>query len=62
MACAKCGRTGRYPTTMQQSQTKTIRTPSAPPTRYTVNGRKFATLTAAQDYARTIPGAVVRQS
>jgi hypothetical protein len=47
---------------MQQSQTKTIRTPSAPPTRYTVNGRKFATLTAAQDYARTIPGAVVRQS
>lgn len=32
------------------------------PIRYTVNGKKFSTLTAAQDYARTQPGAVIRQS
>lgn len=64
MACAKCGQTsGRYPTTMQQSdRTAPPRVGSTAPVRYTVNGKKFSTLTAAQDYARTQPGAVIRQS
>lgn len=63
MACARCGRTsGRYPTTMQQSRTGVPRTGSTPPIRYTVNGRKFSTLTAAQDYAAKHPGSVIRQS
>jgi len=29
--------------------------------RYSVNGKKFATLTAAQDYAQAHPGSVIRQ-
>jgi hypothetical protein len=32
------------------------------PVRYSVNGKKFSTLTAAQDYARAHPGSVIRQS
>lgn len=31
------------------------------PIRYIVNGKRFATLTAAQDFARTKPGAVIKQ-
>jgi hypothetical protein len=31
------------------------------PIRYTVNGKKFSTLTAAQDYARQHPGSVIQQ-
>lgn len=30
-------------------------------TRYVVNGKNFATMTAAQDYARTKPGAIIKQ-
>jgi len=62
MACAKCGKTtGRYPTTMQASDATAPRVGTTSPVRYVVNGRKFSTLTAAQDYARTQPGAVIRQ-
>ena len=61
MACTKCGQRGRYPTTMQQSKTAAPMVASSSPIRYTVNGKKFSTLTAAQDYASQFPGSVIRQ-
>lgn len=60
MACTKCGQRGRYPTTMQSS-TAAPKVASSSPTRYTVGGKKFSTLTAAQDYASQFPGSVIRQ-
>ena len=62
MACSRCGKTsGRFPTTMQERDGAAPKVATTSPVRYMVNGRKFSTLTAAQDYARTQPGAVIRQ-
>jgi hypothetical protein len=46
---------------MQASNATAPKVGTTSPVRYVVNGRKFSTLTAAQDYARTQPGAVIRQ-
>lgn len=61
MACAQCGKSGRYPTTMQSSRSGVPRVATTSPVRYTVGGKKFLTLAAAQDYASRNPGSVVRQ-
>jgi hypothetical protein len=63
MGCARCGKTtGRYPTTMQAASDGTApRVATTSPVRYIVDGKKFSTLTAAQDYASSRPGAVIRQ-
>ena len=61
MPCAKCGQSGRFPTTMQPDRSGVPRVATAMPIRYTVNGKKFSTLTAAQDYASKYPGSVIRQ-
>jgi hypothetical protein len=62
MACSSCGkRSGRFPTTMQSGDGAAPRVVTTSPVRYTVNGKRFSTLTAAQDYARNMPGAVIRQ-
>lgn len=62
MPCSKCGQSRRGTTAALVDRTAPTRVATAAPVRYTVNGRKFSTLTAAQEYAKAHPGSVIRQS
>lgn len=62
MACAKCGQSRRTSTARTPDRTAPPRVGTSAPVRYTVDGKKFATLTAAQDYASKHPGSVIRRS
>lgn len=69
MAARKCGSCGsaKRSSTARISEPRISDSGGVPrvatsiPIRYVVNGKRFATLTAAQDYARTKPGAVIKQ-
>lgn len=61
MPCHKCGQgRGSTANTAPTGVTAAPRIATASPIRYIVKGKKFSTLTAAQDYARSVPGAVIR--
>lgn len=61
MACGRCGQQQRGSTALPNGHTRPPMVATTSPTRYVVNGKKFSTLSAAQDYAQGIPGAVIRQ-
>lgn len=63
--CGSCGSGKRSSTARLGEPTtgngKVPRVATSVPVRYMVNGQRFATLTAAQDYARTKPGAIIKR-
>ena len=62
--CGSCGSRSQGSTARMgapRSDGRVPRVAGAVPVRYSVNGKRFATLTAAQDYALKHPGAVIRQ-
>jgi len=59
LPCAKCGQSRRAQTTLID-RTAAPRTGTSS-VRYMVGGKRFSTLTAAQDHAASNPGSVIKQ-